>query len=137
MKIVVIDGQGGGLGKAMIERIRSVFADTVEISAVGTNSLATASMIKAGADRGATGENAIVVNSRDADIIIGPIAIILCDSLMGEISSKIVKAVARSKAVKILIPVSRCGVKIAGVALNNMNQLIDDVVKKIKEYPEN
>ena len=94
-------------------------------------------MIKAGADRGATGENAIVVNSRDADIIIGPIAIILCDSLMGEISSKIVKAVARSKAVKILIPVSRCGVKIAGVALNNMNQLIDDVVKKIKEYPEN
>jgi hypothetical protein len=133
MKIAVIDGQGGGLGRSIIERIRSEIGSDIEIIALGTNSLATSGMIKAGADKGATGENAIVVGSRGADLIIGPIAIILPDSMLGEITGKMAGAVAGSRAEKLLLPLNKCGVTIAGTAEYSIKQLIDDTIKKIKE----
>ena len=112
MKIVVIDGQGGSLGKAITEKIKSRY--NCEIYAIGTNSIATSAMLKAGADYGATGENPVVVNSRDADIIIGPIGIIAANSLLGEITPKMAAAIACSEAKKILVPVSKCKIYVAG-----------------------
>ena len=96
MKIVVIDGQGGSLGKAITEKIKSRY--NCEIYAIGTNSIATSAMLKAGADCGATGENPVIVNSRDADVIIGPIGIIAANSLLGEITPKMAAAIAFSEA---------------------------------------
>ena len=112
MKIVVIDGQGGSLGKAITEKIKSRY--NCEIYAIGTNSIATSAMLKAGAVYGATGENPVIVNSRDADVIIGPIGIIAANSLLGEITPKMAAAIACSEAKKILVPVSKCKIRVAG-----------------------
>lgn len=112
MKIVIIDGQGGSLGKSLVEKIKAGY--NCELYAIGTNSIATASMLKAGADYGATGENPVVVNCRDADVIIGPVGIIAADSLLGEITPKMASAIACSSAKKILVPISRCNIVIAG-----------------------
>lgn len=135
MKIVVIDGQGGSLGRALVEGIKGL--DGCEIYAVGTNSIATSAMLKSGADFGATGENPVVVNCRDADIIAGPIGIIAADSLLGEITEKMAAAVAKSGAVKVLIPVSRCSVTVAGVQDMPMGELIKIAVEKIKNLAQN
>lgn len=135
MKIVVIDGQGGSLGRALVEGIKGL--DGCEIYAVGTNSIATSAMLKSGADFGATGENPVVVNCRDADIIAGPIGIIAADSLLGEITEKMAAAVAKSGAVKVLIPVSRCSVTVAGVQDMPMGELIKIAVEKIKILAQN
>ncbi len=135
MKIVVIDGQGGSLGRALVEGIKGL--DGCEIYAVGTNSIATSAMMKSGADFGATGENPVVVNCRDADIIAGPIGIIAADSLLGEITEKMAAAVAKSGAVKVLIPVSRCSVTVAGVQDMPMGELIKIAVEKIKILAQN
>lgn len=135
MKIVVIDGQGGSLGRALVEGIKGL--DGCEIYAVGTNSIATSAMMKSGADFGATGENPVVVNCRDADIIAGPIGIIAADSLLGEITEKMAAAVAKSGAVKVLIPVSRCSVTVAGVQDMPMGELIKIAVEKIKNLAQN
>lgn len=104
MKLLVIDGQGGRMGSAIVEQIRAVCPGQY-ITAVGTNSAATASMLKAGADAGATGENPVIVNSRDADLIVGPVGIVIADSLLGEITPAMAAAVGSSRAHKILIPV--------------------------------
>ncbi len=130
MKIVVIDGQGGSLGRALVEGVKGLKG--CEIYAVGTNSIATSAMLKSGADFGATGENPVVVNCRDADIIAGPIGIIAADSLLGEITEKMAAAVAKSNAAKVLIPVSRCSVTVAGVRDMPMGELIKIAVEKIK-----
>lgn len=130
MKIVVIDGQGGSLGRALVEGVK--WLEGCEIYAVGTNSIATSAMLKSGADFGATGENPVVVNCRDADIIAGPIGIIAADSLLGEITEKMAAAVAKSNAAKVLIPVSRCSVTVAGVRDMPMGELIKIAVEKIK-----
>ena len=135
MKIVVIDGQGGSLGRALVEGIKGLYG--CEIYAVGTNSIATSAMLKSGADFGATGENPVVVNCRDADIIAGPIGIIAADSLLGEITEKMAAAVAKSGAVKVLIPVSRCSVTVAGVQDMPMGELIKIAVEKIKNLAQN
>ena len=135
MKIVVIDGQGGSLGRALVEGIKGL--DGCEIYAVGTNSIATSAMLKSGADFGATGENPVVVNCRDADIIAGPIGIIAADSLLGEITEKMAAAVAKSGAVKVLIPVSRCSVTVAGVQDMPMGEVIQIAVEKIKILAQN
>ena len=103
MKIVVIDGQGGNIGKRIVEEIKASGIQS-EVMAIGTNSTATAAMMKGGADIGATGENPVVLASRDADVIIGPIGIIMADSMYGEITPKMAEAVGASKARKILIP---------------------------------
>ena len=114
-KITVIDGQGGKIGKIIIETVKSEYP-SCEVTAIGTNSIATAAMLKAGADKGATGENPVVVACRDADLIIGPVGILAADSLLGEVTPKMAIAVGQSNAVKLLIPVSKCQTVIVGAA---------------------
>lgn len=130
MTILVIDGQGGRLGKQIVEAARKEFAQA-EIIAVGTNATATATMLKAGADDGATGENPVVVACRRADIIIGPLGIVIADSLLGEVTEKMALAVARSKAERILIPMNRCDNLVAGVNAQSIGELVDDAVAKM------
>lgn len=134
MKIAVIDGQGGGIGKTIVERLRKELPTDIKIIALGTNSAATVLMLKAGADEGATGENAIVFNSRKVDIIVGPIGIVVANSMMGELTSKMARAISESSAVKMLIPLNRCGIEIIGVKDDSLPQHIDNAVLKIKEY---
>ena len=112
MKIIVIDGQGGKMGKGVVEQLKKAHPE-LELIAVGTNSIATSAMLKAGADAGATGENPVVVNSRDADIIIGPIGIVIANSLLGEITPAMALAIGESEAVKILVPMERCHIRVA------------------------
>lgn len=131
MVILVIDGQGGRLGRQLVESIRGRFAGA-EILAVGTNSVATATMLKAGADEGATGENPVVVGCRRADFIVGPLGIVIADSLMGEVTPKMALAVAQSTAARILIPMNMCDNLVAGVTAQSVNELIDDAVAKIE-----
>lgn len=133
MKIMVIDGMGGGIGKAVVERLRREAADYT-ILAVGTNAIATSAMLKAGADQSATGENAVIFNSGRADVIIGTVGIVLANAMLGEISPRIAEAVAASEAAKILIPVSKCNTFITGVKEQPATQYIDeipDILKKI------
>ena len=113
MNVLVIDAQGGGIGKQMVSAIKKEI--TAVVTAVGTNSAATSAMLKAGADFAATGENAVVVNSKKADVIIGPVGIVIADSLLGEITPAMAVAVGQSNAKKILIPVNHCDNIIAGV----------------------
>lgn len=122
-KILVIDGQGGGIGRQVVGLIKSREAD-VEITAVGTNSQATSAMLKAGADHGATGENAVIVGCRGADIIIGPVGIAIADSLFGEVTPKMAVAVGQSHAVRVLIPVNHCENIIAGLDDMSMGDLV-------------
>ena len=124
MKIVVIDGQGGNIGKRIVEEIKSKGIQC-EVLAIGTNSTATALMMKGGAYIGATGENPVVLASRDADVIIGPIGIIMADSMYGEITPKMAESVGASKARKILIPINKC-VTVAGV---DESRTISDYIK--------
>ena len=130
MKITVIDGQGGRIGKSVIEQLKKSHPEQ-EIYAIGTNGIATAAMLKAGADHGATGENPCIVNSRDFDIIIGPIGIVLADSLLGEITPAIAVAVSSSPAFKILIPVNRCNHYIAGSREAGLGEYIREVCEKV------
>ncbi|MBR3266301.1 MAG: DUF3842 family protein [Erysipelotrichaceae bacterium] len=129
-KIIVIDGQGGNIGKQLVKRIREELPDAY-IRAVGTNSTATGNMIKAGADEAATGENAVIVATRDADIITGPVGIIVADALLGEVSSAMAKAVSDSKAIKVLIPVNKCDILIAGVKDKSISELIEAAIRQI------
>jgi hypothetical protein len=129
--ITVIDGKGGGLGTRIIEELRKVYGNDIKIIALGTNSTATNSMKKAGADQAATGENPVIINSRKARLILGPIAIILPDGLMGEITPKMAEAVASSDAKKILLPSSQCNIDIVSTSTNaNMSDLIKELVEK-------
>ena len=115
MKIIVIDGQGGGIGKSLIEALRRELPEQ-SILAIGINALATAAMLRGGANAGVTGENAIRYNCLDADVIVGPIGIVLANAMMGEVSPEIAQAVGSSKAKKILIPVAKCQVYVTGGA---------------------
>mgnify|MGYP003585388005 CR=1 FL=1 len=132
MRLAVIDGQGGGIGKALVEKCRKTFNEEVEILALGTNSLATSLMLKAGAKEGATGENAIIYNAAKVDIIIGPMGIVCSNSLLGELTPLMARAIAESPAKKILIPISRCNVVVAGVENKPLPQYIDDAMEMIK-----
>jgi NAD(P)-dependent dehydrogenase (short-subunit alcohol dehydrogenase family) len=134
MKIAVIDGQGGGIGKAIIEKLSKVIDNDVEIIALGTNSAATTGMIKAGAKTGATGENAIKVTSQKVDVIVGPIAIMVVDSMMGEITSVIANSVSTSDAIKILVPLNRCNMIVAGIRDKKLNELIEATINEILDY---
>lgn len=132
MNILVIDAQGGGFGKQLISAIKREFPNT-DITAVGTNSVATGAMLKAGADHGATGENAVVVGARKADIIAGPIGIVIADSLYGEITPKMALAVAQSNAKRILIPFNHCDNIIAGVSDLSVGRLIQSAVEEMRK----
>lgn len=133
MKIVVIDGQGGRMGSQFITRWKKTRTLQGTVIAVGTNSTATAAMLKAGADSGATGENPVRVNVKDADYIVGPIGILAADALLGEVTPQMATLVAQSKAEKILIPVHTCSFRVAGVGDYTLNELIDDVIRYIDE----
>lgn len=136
MRFLVIDGQGGRLGKLLIEGIRKDFPQA-EILAVGTNAVATATMLKAGADEAATGENPVLVASRKVDVIAGPIGIVIADSLLGEVTSAMAVAVGQSSAVKVLVPMNKCDNLVAGVSMLTIGELVEDAVARIKEAAGN
>lgn len=131
MNILIIDGQGGQLGSAIIKAVCARFPQ-LHISAVGTNSAAAAAMLKAGAHQAATGENPVIVACRKADVIIGPIGIVIADALFGEITPKMAVAVAQSDAVRILLPVNKCDNLVAGVTELSVSALVEDTMKKLK-----
>ena len=130
MKITIIDGQGGKIGKSIIEQLKKAHPEQ-ELYAIGTNALATAAMLKAGADFGATGENPCIVNAADSDIIIGPIGIVMANALLGEITPAIATAVGASKAFKIFIPMNRCNHYVAGCGDIGLSDVIRDVCEKV------
>lgn len=132
MNITVIDGQGGQLGAQLIKAVLSRFPE-VNLTAVGTNAVATATMLKAGAKNAATGENPVVVACRKADVIIGPIGIVIADSLFGEVTDKMAVAVGQADAVRILIPMNRCDNIVAGVSSLNMGALVEDAVSRLAD----
>ena len=132
MNILVIDAQGGGIGKQVVTAVRTRFPD-VTITAVGTNAAATTAMLRAGADEGATGENAAVVCCRRADVIIGPVGIVIADALLGEVTPRMAVAVGQSAAKRILIPVNHCANFIAGVADLSVGRLVDSVVTELEK----
>ena len=131
MKITIIDGQGGRIGRTVIEQLKKKH-ETLELYAIGTNSAATAAMLKAGADYGATGDNAVIINAADSDIIVGPIGIVFANALLGEITPAIATAVSASRAFKILIQVSRCNHYIAGLGEAPMGDYIRNAVEKVE-----
>ncbi len=135
MKITIIDGQGGRMGKAVIEQLKKRHPG-LSLYAIGTNSTATAAMLKSGADYGATGENPCIVNARDSDIIIGPIGIVFADALLGEITPAIAQAVGSSSAFKILIPVNRCNHYIVGCGEAGLGEYISMVCEKVDSMLE-
>lgn len=138
MNILVIDAQGGGIGKQVVAAVKKRLPELV-ITAIGTNSLATSSMLKAGADHAATGENAVVVGCRTADIIVGPVGIAIADSLLGEITPKMATAVGQSAAKRTLIPFNHCNNIIVGVEDLKTSNLIESVmteIKKIADYAD-
>ena len=130
MDILIIDGQGGNLGRQLTRRLREALPQA-DITAVGTNSTATENMLKGGADRAATGENAVVVNARRAKVIAGPLGIVIADALLGEVTPAMARAVGASDAVRVLIPMNRCDTLVAGVAEKPMGELMDDAVGRI------
>ncbi|MBN7771869.1 DUF3842 family protein [Clostridium aminobutyricum] len=133
MIIAVVDGQGGGIGKAIVEKVKAGFPKTV-VYALGTNSVATGQMLRAGADEGATGENAIVHNMKRVDVVVGVIGILNANSMMGELTPKMAEAIGSSPAQKILLPLNRCHIHVVSVKELSIGQHIDNAVLAIKEY---
>ena len=131
--IAVIDGQGGGIGGAIIKRLRETLAEEVEIIGLGTNAMATGAMLKAGANKGASGENAIVQTIKTVDIIIGTTAIVLANSMMGELTPTMAEAIASSPATKFLLPLRIPDVEIVGAPKEPLPHLIDQLIKRIQE----
>jgi len=131
--IAVIDGQGGGIGSAIIKRLREILAEEVEVIGLGTNAMATGAMLKAGANKGASGENAIVQTVRTVDIIVGTTVIVLANSMMGELTPEMAEAIASSPAMKLLLPLKMPEVEIIGVPKEPLPHLIDMLIKRIQE----
>ncbi|MCG8619098.1 MAG: DUF3842 family protein [Desulfobacterales bacterium] len=127
-KICIIDGQGGGIGSAVIKKLKERFEETVEVIALGTNAIATAQMLKARANKGASGTNAIVQTVRRADIIIGPVGIIMPHAMMGEVTPEMAEAVCQSDAKKVLLPLSQENISIVGVTGFPLPQLVDELL---------
>ena len=131
-KVLVIDGQGGGLGRQLVSALAAACPEA-ELTAVGTNSLAANAMLKAGASRAATGENAVVVNCRHADVIVGPIGIVIADALLGEITPAMAAAICQADAKRVLIPVNHCENFVVGVPEGPVSQLVQAAAQKVKE----
>ena len=129
-KLTIIDGQGGKIGKTLIEQLKKRYPEQ-ELYAIGTNSIATSAMLKAGADYGATGENPCIVNAQDSDIIIGPVGIVFANALLGEITPAVATAVGASKAFKILIPMNRCNHYIVGCEEVGLSEYIRQACEKV------
>ncbi|MDE6851028.1 MAG: DUF3842 family protein [Lachnospiraceae bacterium] len=130
MHILIIDGQGGKIGKLLIEGVREKLPQA-EITAIGTNSIATTNMLKAGPDQAATGANPVMVASGTADVIAGPIGIVIADALVGEITAEMAVAVGRSRAKKVLIPLNKCDNVVAGVMPLSMSELVSQAIEQI------
>ena len=135
INILVIDAQGGGIGRQLVGSIKQELPE-VSVTAVGANSAATPAMLKAGADRAATGENAVVVACRTADVILGPVGIVIADAMLGEITPVMAAAVGRSPARRILIPFDHCDNVVVGVADMSMSGLIREAVKALRTVVE-
>jgi NAD(P)-dependent dehydrogenase (short-subunit alcohol dehydrogenase family) len=131
-KIAVIDGQGGGIGSLMVKRLREEFGDRLEIIALGTNSAATASMMKARANKGATGENAIAWNAERVDFIAGPLSIVLSHGMMGELTPRMAEAISASAAKKILIPLNQESVEVIGTVKEPLPHLIEKMIEVVR-----
>ncbi len=129
MRIAVIDGQGGGIGKLIVEKLRIAFGNDIGILAMGTNALAASLMLKAGANEGASGENAIVYNAPKVDIIIGSIGIVCANSMLGELTPAMARAISESDAAKVLIPLNRCNILVAGIKEEPLPHYIDDAIE--------
>ncbi|WP_353684904.1 DUF3842 family protein [Thermodesulfovibrio sp. 3907-1M] len=133
IKIAVIDGQGGGIGSFIIKSLREAFGDKIEILALGTNAAATANMMKCKANKGASGENAILWNVKKVDVIIGPLSILVANAMMGELTPKMAEAVGSSPAIKILLPINQEGIEIIGVVKEPLPHLVEKLILHIKE----
>lgn len=133
MLIAVIDGQGGGIGRSIVEALLPIIGSDHDLIALGTNSLATAAMLKAGAKYGASGENAIIYNAKRADLIVGPIGILTANSLLGELTETMAMAIANSSAQKILLPTTRCGIHIVGACERPLSELISLTAQKVAQ----
>jgi hypothetical protein len=131
--VAVIDGQGGGIGGLIIKRLREVFAEELEVIGLGTNAMATGAMLKAGANKGASGENAIVQTVKAVDIVIGTTSIVLANSMMGELTPKMAEAIASSPATKCLLPLRMPEVEIIGAPKEPLPHLVDQLIKRIQE----
>ncbi|MDR9758003.1 MAG: DUF3842 family protein [Thermacetogeniaceae bacterium] len=136
MRIAVIDGQGGGIGKHITEKIRREMGPKVEIIALGTNSVATSMMLKAGANEGATGENAIINTVEEVDVVTGSLSILVANSMLGELTPAIATAISKCKALKVLLPISRNRVEIIGVQQEPLPHMIDKLVDYLKNTKE-
>jgi len=133
LKIAVIDGQGGGIGSLMVKRLKEEFSDKIEVIALGTNAAATTAMMKSRANKGATGENAIIWNSDRVDMIVGPLSIAFPNAMLGEVTDRMATAIVASAAQKLLLPLNQEGIEIAGGNREPLPHLIDHVITRIKE----
>jgi len=131
--VAVIDSQGGGIGSLVIKHLRETLAEEVEIIGLGTNAMATGAMLKAGANKGASGENAIIQTVKTVDIIIGTTGIVLANAMMGELTPKMAEAIASSPAMKCLLPLKMQEIEIIGVPKEPLPHLVDQLMKRIKE----
>lgn len=132
LKISVIDGQGGGIGSLVVKRLRDEFGDSIEVLALGTNATATSAMMKSRANKGATGENAIILNANRADILIGPLSIVLPNAMLGELTPKMAEAIVLSSARKFLLPLNQEGVNIIGVEKEPLPHIIEKIIEIVR-----
>jgi hypothetical protein len=133
LKLAVVDGQGGGIGSLVVKRLRDEFGDSLEILALGTNATATAAMMKSRANKGATGENAIVLNASRADILIGPLSITLPNAMLGELTPRMAEAIVLSNAKKFLLPLNQEGVNVIGVEKEPLPHLIEKIIDIVRQ----
>lgn len=136
MRIAVIDGQGGGIGRVITERLVKALLPEVEILALGTNATATAAMLKAGANEGASGENAVLYNAERVDLIVGPLGVVCAHAFLGEMTPAMAAAVAGSRAKKILLPLNRSNVELVGLGEEPLPHLVDKLVARVRRYLE-
>ncbi len=133
LRVGVIDGQGGGVGALIVKRLKEEFKDSMEIIALGTNAAATSAMIKSRANKGASGENAIIWNSTRVDVITGPLSIVLPNAMLGELTSRMASAIVSSEAEKVLLPHNQEGINLVGLRKEPLPHMIEQLVMRIKE----